>query len=73
MPMPSGMASPTGTSTQSLQKGQTAQFKIEEIAEIGYQSKPPTYHFFQSASPLFQRDSRYCISRSVSIGCQKPS
>ena len=34
---------------------------------------PSRYHFFQGACPESQSDSRMCLSRSVSIGCQKPS
>src|SRR5579872_2692743 len=33
---------------------------------------PGAYHFFQGALPVVQSSSSRCLSRSVSMGCQKP-
>ncbi len=48
---------------------------VAESCATGPATRPkgaPAYQFFQGA-PFARRSSRYSFSRSVSIGCQKPS
>src|SRR5277367_6778103 len=66
-----GIAADLGTQFCEPQR-QPAAFEPSVPCQEYAESWPGAHHVFQGASPVVQSSSRRCLSRSVSMGCQKP-